>query len=265
MTVKNVDGNGQNAGNNTTGALYNEMTAQGLFLFRWRSYLPLLFVIMMILVLYTYEPLFDNPVKKLCWQLLALLIGLIGLIIRSLVIGYAPARTSGRNVREHIADTLNTSGMYALTRNPLYLGNFFMWLAPLLLLHNIFLAIIYLLLFVLYYERIVASEETFLISKFGTQYQDWAGKTPFLFPRCCYWKKPELPFSWKTVIRREYHGLYGLIVSMTAVVAICDFIVCKHFVINPVWTGIFIFGTLVYITVRIVVKTTRVLNVAGRH
>jgi hypothetical protein len=127
----------------STGALYHEMAKQGLFFFRWRSYLPLLLAVLSFPAFCHYQPLCENHILNLCWELFALFVGLFGLVIRSLVVGYAPARTSGRNVREHIADSLNITGMYSLTRNPLYLGNFFVWLAPLLLLHNIFVIIVY--------------------------------------------------------------------------------------------------------------------------
>ena len=44
--------------------------------------------------------------------------------------GFAARNTSGRNTGQgQVADKLNTTGAYSLTRNPLYLGNALMWAA----------------------------------------------------------------------------------------------------------------------------------------
>jgi hypothetical protein len=99
------------------------------------------------------------------------------------------------------------------------------------------------------------AEEKFLAEKFGTVYHDWSIKTPFLFPRFFRWHKPELAFSFKTMIRREYHGFYGLIAAMTTVGTLGEVVVNRQFVIDPFWTGLFITGTGIYLVIRVLVKT----------
>ena len=37
-------------------------------------------------------------------------------------------KTSGKNTAKQIAESLNTSGIYSVLRNPLYLANFLNWL-----------------------------------------------------------------------------------------------------------------------------------------
>ena len=60
---------------------------------------------------------------------IALYIGLFGVLLRLYTVDFTPNNTSGRNTSEgQIADELNTTGLYSLTRNPLYVGNFFMWM-----------------------------------------------------------------------------------------------------------------------------------------
>lgn len=116
-------------------ALQEEFENSGVWLFRWRSYLPL---------------------------------ALIG--IRIFTIGHTSKRTSGRNTKRQIADTLNTTGIYSVVRHPLYLGNFFMFLGVMLFAHLWWLLLIYILVFWLYYERIMFAEEAFLRKNFGDEY-----------------------------------------------------------------------------------------------
>ncbi|MDR1290830.1 MAG: isoprenylcysteine carboxylmethyltransferase family protein [Planctomycetaceae bacterium] len=180
------------------------------------------------------------------------------------MIGYVPKNTSGRNTYEQIAETLNTTGLYSLVRNPLYLGNFFMWSAPILFLHHWWLYAVYVLAFILYYERIIVTEETFLAEKFGNIYINWAKNTPVIFPKKLKWQQPEIPFSWKTVIRREYHGFYGLIATMTAIEHVSEIIINKALVVDPIWISLFAVSTIIYLTVRILAKYTKTLHVEGR-
>ena len=241
-----------------------EFESQGKWLFRWRSYLPIVFVFLLIPSFLSYRYPLGNPVVDEIWEVCCFLIGFLGRTIRALSVGYAPKNTSGRNTREQIADALNTTGMYSLVRNPLYLGNFFMWAAPILFLHTWWLCVIYGLVFMLYYERIIFTEEVFLRKKFGQEYLDWAARTPAFFPRSLRWVRPEIPFSWKAVIRREYHGFYGLIAVMAAMEHLGEIVVHDKFVVDPAWAIVFGFGTAVYLFIRYLVKRTSVLAVEGR-
>ena len=125
--------------------------------------------------------------------------------------GYTPANTSGRNVAEQVADQLNTTGLYSVVRNPLYVGNFLMWLGIAMLTMNLWFIISFILLFWVYYERIIFAEEQFLTNKFGSVYTDWADKTPCFIPRLKGYVAPKLPFSWKKVIKKEKNGLLALL------------------------------------------------------
>jgi protein-S-isoprenylcysteine O-methyltransferase Ste14 len=237
--------------------MIQEMQAQGQWLFRWRSYLPLVFLILFIPAFGDYRYLFGNNTADLIWEAVCLFIGLFGVAIRCLVIGYVPQNTSGRNTKQQVADTLNTNGMYSLLRNPLYLGNFFIGAAPILFFHTWWLCVIYVLTFILYYERIIVMEEAFLSDKFGDDYVQWSLQTPALFPKHLRWRKPDLPFSWKHTLRREYHGLFGLIVIMSALEFVSDICVQRAVIFDPVWTVIFTAGAVFYLFVRCLVKYTR--------
>ncbi|MEI3590430.1 MAG: hypothetical protein V8Q44_05920 [Alistipes ihumii] len=57
-----------------------------------------------------------------------LLVSLFGLAIRIRTAGHTPDRTSGRNTAEgQVADEPNTTGIYSMMRNPLYVGDLFKW------------------------------------------------------------------------------------------------------------------------------------------
>ena len=243
--------------------LNQEMQLQGRWLFRWRSYLPLVFLVLLIPAVVSYRPL-ESYYVGLLWEIGCLFVGLFGMAIRCSVTGYAPANTSGRNSKEQIAETLNTKGMYSLIRNPLYLGNFFIGSAPILLLHAWWLYVIYVLAFALYYERIILTEEAFLCQKFGTDYEQWSAETSAFFPRHFRWQNPDLPFSGKHVLRREYHGLFALVAAMAAVKFVCDFHTRNPVSFDPFWMVIFAVSAVVYIVVRVLAKFTHFLHVEGR-
>jgi protein-S-isoprenylcysteine O-methyltransferase Ste14 len=89
------------------------------------------------------------------------------------VAGYVPRGTSGRNTRWQVAETLNTTGMYSIVRNPLYLGNFIIVLGILLFVQVWWIVVIGIVGFWFFYERIVFTEEGFLRRKFGTVFLEW--------------------------------------------------------------------------------------------
>ncbi len=241
-----------------------DLERTGVWLFRWRSYLPLGMLALLLATTGHFTYPYNSHALDLAWEMLCLAVSFSGLAVRALTIGYTPKGTSGRNTKEQIADVLNTTGMYSLCRNPLYLGNFLMGLGVMLFPRNWWLSAIYALAFALYYERIIFAEEAFLTRKFGRLYTDWAVRTPAFAPRLRGWRSPELPFSWRNVIRREYHGFYAVIVTMTLIEIRLDRVVTGHFEIDGVWLTILASGTVAYFAVRFFHKWTHALQVKGR-
>ena len=134
-----------------------------------------------------------------------------------------PQGTSGRNTKRQIAETLNTDGIYSVVRHPLYLGNFFIYLALGLFAHTWWLALICVLAFWLYYERIMYAEEAFLRGKFGAEFDEWAGRVPAFVPDLRQWRPFRLPFSVRNAARREYHGFFAIILTMFVLELVEDF------------------------------------------
>lgn len=135
---------------------------------------------------------------------IALYIGLFGILLRLYAVGFTPKNTSGRNTSEgQIADELNTTGLYSLTRNPLYVGNFFMWMGLVFDIGAIWFLLLFIFVFWIYYERIVFAEEVFLRKKFKKSYLQWASETSVFIPKKFNYIHPKKSFSWKKIVIKE--------------------------------------------------------------
>jgi protein-S-isoprenylcysteine O-methyltransferase Ste14 len=240
--------------------LQKEFEKTGIWLFRWRSYLPLVMIGMVVLVMPDYNYIYDNHHLDRLWELLCLTVSLFGLGIRAYTIGYAARGTSGRNTKAQRADVLNTTGMYSVVRHPLYLGNFFIYLGIALFVHHWWLTLVYILLFGVYYERIMFAEEAFLREKFGVTFEMWAKETPALIPHVTKWVSPDAPFSVKTVLKREYSGFFGIITTLTVLEGISHVAATRTFEIDAFWMILFIIGSIACLTLRLLRKKTSMLH-----
>jgi len=243
--------------------LREQIESTGDWLFLWRSYLPFLFFGPLAAVVPQAQWMTAAGPHLAAWDIVCLAVAVLGLCVRILVAGYAPARTSGRNTRRQRACVLNTSGMYSLVRHPLYLGNFLIGLAWTLYPRNGWMVLVYILLFWLYYERIMLREESFLRAQFGPAFIDWSAATPAFLPRTLHWSPPLLRFSLRTVIRREY---------LTATLAIAMFILLRavHHLYRgvwqyePFWAAIGGLDVALFVAIRAISKRTRWLRAPGR-
>lgn len=245
-------------------SLKEEFEKTGNWLFRWRSYLPLLLVGMILVELRNFEFFGKSEILDDLWEIFCLAVSFFGLGIRMFTVGHTPKRTSGRNTSKQVADTLNTTGIYSLVRHPLYLGNFFIWLGISLFLQLWWLTLICILVFWVYYERIMFAEEAFLRNKFGSDYENWASNTPAFIPKMKGWKKPGLPFSVKNVLKREYNGFFGIITMFTTLEVIGDYFVEGKLEIDLMWGLIFGVGFIAFVTLWTLRKKTGFLSENGR-
>jgi len=198
-------------------ALQEEFEKKGLWLFRYRGILPviILFIGLAIYLMTKLHPgtyFLEGTDGETYYFYSCLAVSLFGLVIRVYTVGYTPDNTSGRNVKEQVADTLNTTGIYSTVRHPLYLGNFFMWVGAALLTGNLWFVVAFCLVYWVYYERIMFAEEQFLRRKFGTTYTDWAENVPAFIPSFKAFVKPNLPFAWKKVLKKEKNGLAAVFI-----------------------------------------------------
>ena len=142
--------------------LHEDLVKAGNWLFRWRSYLPILFVPILISGLLKFGYPKNSHTYHSIWEIICMSVSFFGFFVRCHTIAHVPKRTSGRNTKSQKADSLNHTGMYSLMRNPLYFGNFFMFLGVTLFVRLQWVSVIYGLVFWLYYERIILAEEAFL-------------------------------------------------------------------------------------------------------
>lgn len=221
-------------------ALKETFEKQGNWLFRNRSYLPLLIIFPGVLW-YLYL-LIEAKIESNPWWLdfIYLLIGFVGLGIRIFTVGFTPKGTSGRNTKQgQIAEELNKTEIYSIVRHPLYLGNFFMWLAPVLVIGDFWFIMFFCTVYWLYYERIMFAEEEFLRRKFGAEFEEWASKTPAFIPKISLFVRNKLNFSAKNVLRREYNGFYNLIFIMTLLRSIGIYISTGELYLDIPWSIVF--------------------------
>lgn len=250
--------------------LQKEFKIQGNFLFRYRGVLPLIilfagFGVFILSRLYSNSSAgrgfsMSGPFMYICFS-----VALFGQLIRVLTVGFTPENTSGRNRHCQIADEINMTGIYSMVRHPLYLGNFFMWLGPALLTGNMWFVVSFVLLYWLYYERIMYAEEMFLHGKFGNQYEEWAGKTPSFIPNLKNFKKTEYPFSFKKILKKEKNGINAIFLIFFAfdfadhVIKAGKFVIVRNF-----WFYAMIISFTIYFILKFLKRKTSVLDEQGR-
>lgn len=244
-------------------SLREQFETSGTWLFRWRSYLPLLLAGLVLASLEQFEYPGHSHAWDLAWELLCLTLSLAGLAIRAYTTGHTPKGTSGRNTKRQRAAALNISGAYSLVRHPLYLGNFLCWLGISMFPRTWWASVIFILAFWLYYERIMFAEEEFLRRSFGTAYEQWALRTPAFLPRRAGWRPPELSFSARTVLKREPSSWLAVVAAFSVMELVGDLVAEGRLELDLFWLILFSLSLLLYTILRVLKKQKR-LDVAGR-
>ena len=244
--------------------LQKHLAASGAWLFRWRSYLPLALALPALVAMRGYTwPLGSHRLQEL-WEVVCYTVSAAGLAVRVATVGFAPAKTSGRNTRYQLAAALNTSGMYSIVRHPLYVGNYLMFLGVSLFPRAWWAPVIMTLAFFFYYERIVFVEEEFLKAQFGQRFEEWAATTRAFVPRMRRWTPPNLPFSVRTVLRREYSGLLGIVLAFFIMESVENYAVWDRIVVDVDVSIGLIAALLLYVVLRGLKRHTTLLDVPGR-
>jgi len=143
----------------------------GAVLFRHRGWLPVPFLLVPLVVRGAMEP--RN------WIIGFALI-VLGEAIR--LAGVAAAGTVTRR-RSRTVQRLVTYGIFGWMRNPLYVGNFLIWMGFTVISGVLWFIPVAVVLFAIEYTLIVRYEEGVLESIFGQEYLDYKARTPRWLPR----------------------------------------------------------------------------------
>jgi protein-S-isoprenylcysteine O-methyltransferase Ste14 len=131
-----------------------------------------------------------------------------GLLVRALASGH---------VRKN--EALATSGPYAYTRNPLYLGSLFIGVGFAVAAQSLWIGLALVAMFFAIYLPVILDEEKFLRQKFP-EYGDYARRVPRLFPGLgpqSHSSKAPLGFSLDLYLKhREYNALLGTLAMIAA-------------------------------------------------
>ena len=77
---------------------------------------------------------------------------------------------------------LAARGPYAVVRNPMYIGRYFLILGAVAITGNFLLMLIFTILYYFYMVNRVEREETVLKEIFGSEYEDYCARTPRFIP-----------------------------------------------------------------------------------
>ena len=140
----------------------------------------------------------------------ALLIGasvsLLGLAVRAWAAGH---------IRKNAQ--LATSGPYAFTRNPLYLGSFLLGLGFTIASGRFVLGLLFAALFLGIYLPVMRVEASTMAELFGNEFETYRRSVPLFFPRLTPFRQNESAtnrFDGRLYLRyREYRAALGLVVA----------------------------------------------------
>ena len=192
------------------------MIAAGDFLFRTRNAVfPLLFVL--IALASKPRPLFGRTEADFWLDLAGLCVILSGQALRALVIGLAYIRRGGKHGRIY-ADDLVVDGLFAHSRNPLYLGNLLVYAGLLMVLNSPAAWLIGAPFYFFAYWAITLAEEAFLGGKFGQAYEEYRRRVNRFLPSPAGLGATirSMRFDWRRVVRKEYGATFAWITSFLA-------------------------------------------------
>jgi protein-S-isoprenylcysteine O-methyltransferase Ste14 len=133
-----------------------------------------------------------------------------GLLIRALASGH---------VRKN--EALATSGPYAYTRNPLYLGSLLIGVGFAVGARSWWVGVTLVVMFFAIYLPVIRGEEEFLRQRFP-EFAEYSRRVPRMFPRIVPAHSADSPggFSFELYVKhREYNALIGAVAMTAALIA----------------------------------------------
>lgn len=241
------------------------METLGHFLFKYRNLLfPL--IIISLVTLFMPHLAFGDIRGDISFDVLGIIVMLAGLALRATVIGYVYIRRGGVN-KQVYADDLVTEGIFSLCRNPLYVGNLLMVFGFLFVFHNPWAYIIGTAVALLAYKAIVTAEESFLLKKFGVEYEAYCNEVPRWSFRLAgvSEKLAGYSFSWSRVLLKDYSTTYATVITILGML-IYERMSLQEYRYSSVefviFSVIFFIATMAFLTVYFL-KKRRILTKHG--
>lgn len=236
----------------------------GDFFFRWRSYLPLVLLPVLVVAIARFRHPFPSRDAELAWEAGSLLVALVGLAGRVWTVGVTPRGTSGRNTRQQKAAVLNTTGPYSLIRHPLYVANGLIALGFALFTHTWLAPPVVAVATIAYYACIIQREEAFLRERFGPAFDAWAARTPAMLPASWRYVPSERAFDWRKALRGEFYA-FALILTVPLLLdTIEDLLTTSRVAPDGVWLLAAAVGIVTFLVLRFLKKRSTLLSARAR-
>jgi len=116
-------------------------------------------------------------------------------------------------------EQLTTTGPYAYTRNPLYLGSLILATGFAIAARSLWVALVLVILFLAIYLPVIRAEEKYLEERFP-EFASYAGRVPRMLPRWTPSGDCGGKFSWALYWKhREYNATLGSVAILAALFA----------------------------------------------
>ena len=174
----------------------------GEFLFRYRSFIPVPYIIFLLVI------------SKLCAPCIILGVVLIitGEILRIYTQRFTGDWTRGSKIEvERVVD----SGPFSIVRHPLYIANLLIGAGYTVLSGNllVYLIPLYIVLFGVYYTLIILAEEDYLTRKFPDVYPEYRNRVSAFIPLRFKWNGGD-PSPWREGIKREKSTILTIMIIL---------------------------------------------------
>jgi protein-S-isoprenylcysteine O-methyltransferase Ste14 len=177
----------------------------GRAVFRYRDYLVPTVLVAMLVLTRPHVP-FESARANAWLDVFGFLVAASGQALRIMVIGYAYIHQRGGRKKQITADRVVDHGMYALCRNPLYVGNSLILTGLALIYNSPWVYLLVLPIGVIGLLSMVKAEERYLAERFGIAYASYCARVNRFVPRLSGLGDAvrNLPFNWQRVVCKEY-------------------------------------------------------------
>jgi len=231
----------------------------GELMFRYRNYV---FPLLMLGLFAAFRPAYiDAPGTASLWlDALGIGVCVLGQLIRAAVVGLAYIKRGGVDKKVY-AESLVTRGIFAHCRNPLYVGNALILLGLFVIHGNPWAIALGGAFFTLSYIAIVAAEERYLATKFGSEFDAYCARVPRWRLRLGGLRATmaSMRFNWRRLVIKEYASAATWVLTASALVAYKDWL--RPAAAGP---GLASAAALVAVSAGVFAVSVRVLKKSGR-